>query len=72
MLGHHFMVSTLHFLDCCSKVYVSSSGKALRHRYDAFGNYYEIKPGSIGCEHLKDVPGCDQSGRITFAFSFVL
>ena len=42
---------------------MTSSGIALKHQYDTFGNYYEIKPGSEGCEKLKGVPGCDQSGR---------
>ena len=64
---------TIYFLDCCSKVYVSSSGNALKHRYDAFGNYYEIKPGSEGCERLKDVPGCDPSGKtVILHFSCIL
>ena len=64
-VGHNLKFSTFNFLDCCSKVYVSSSGNALKHLFDVFGNYYEIKPGSEGCEQLKDVPGCDQSGKIS-------
>ena len=51
---------------------MTSSGIALKHQYDTFGNYYEIKPGSEGCEKLKGVPGCDQSGRTQSSNKIIL
>ena len=45
--------------DCCSKVYISARGPALKSQYHLLGDYYEM----TDCEKLKDMAGCDFEGK---------
>eukprot|EP00090_Calanus_glacialis_P013425 TRINITY_DN22085_c0_g1_i1.p1 TRINITY_DN22085_c0_g1~~TRINITY_DN22085_c0_g1_i1.p1 ORF type:complete len:576 (-),score=116.36 TRINITY_DN22085_c0_g1_i1:30-1529(-) len=42
--------------ECCSKIYVTASGIALKTQYGAFGDYFEI---SGTCDELKGIEGCN-------------
>ena len=56
--NNFYVIKIFFSSDCCSKVYITARGAALKAQYNLLGDYYEM----THCAELENKAGCDAGG----------